>query len=291
MKNSLIVSLVLTISAPAWADLPLTVEDLISDKGKFKLELSGSYSNRNTRQVSSGDYLFIPTGATSFVAVPQVVGESRTNADTVVGTMGLRYGVTKNADIYTRFSYLNQSSRSLDVHGDISKNRESYFSDAWAGVNYELVKEGAKPALLGFAEVALREKHQHNSASLKSAMLGITTYKAIDPVVFSLTTAYQMGKSRKDGTQMYKPGNLWFISPSVGFAVNDRVTLTTGMQWATRQPGAWDGTARSYRATTTDLTLGVGYGLEKGESLNLTLKSNLSGGEGADLRLSWIQTL
>jgi hypothetical protein len=144
---------------------------------------------------------------------------------------------------------------------------------------------------LGFAEVALREKQQHNSAALKSAMLGITTYKAIDPVVFSLTTAFQMGKSRKDGNLSYKPGNLWFASPSVAFAVNDRITLTTGMQWATRQPGAWDGMTRGYRTTTTDLTLGVGYGIEKGESLNFSVKSNLSGGEGADFRLNWIQTL
>jgi len=121
-------------------------------------------------------------------------------------------------------------------------------------------------------------------------MLGLTTYKAIDPVVFSLTTAYQMGKSRNDGDFSYKPGNLWFVSPSVSFAVNDRVTLTTGMQWATRQPGAWDGMTRGYRTTTTDLALGVVYGIEKGESLNFLIKSNLSGDEGADLYLNWIQT-
>jgi hypothetical protein len=32
---------------PARADLPLTVEDLITDKGKFKLDLSVAYANAN----------------------------------------------------------------------------------------------------------------------------------------------------------------------------------------------------------------------------------------------------
>jgi len=29
----------------AWADMPLTIEDLITDKGKFKIDLSLSYAN------------------------------------------------------------------------------------------------------------------------------------------------------------------------------------------------------------------------------------------------------
>jgi len=156
MRKSLFAFISILLSTAAHAELPLTVEDLFSDKGKFKLELSSSYSNRTSRQVTSGSYVYLQTSDASFVAVPQVLGENRTNADTVVGTMGLRYGLTANTDLYTRFSYLNQNSRSISIDGGNSKNRESYFADAWTGVNYELVKEGSKPALLGFVEVALR---------------------------------------------------------------------------------------------------------------------------------------
>lgn len=46
-------------------------------------------------------------------------------------------------------------------------------------------------------------------------------------MVFSLTTAYRFNQSRKDG-EAYKPGNLFLLNPSIAFAVNDRVTLTTG---------------------------------------------------------------
>jgi hypothetical protein len=39
------------------------------------------------------------------------------------------------------------------------------------------------PAVLGFAEIALREKHHVSSSRFKSAMLDLTTYRAIDPTL------------------------------------------------------------------------------------------------------------
>jgi len=41
-------------AAQARADLPLTVEDLITDKGQFKLELSIAYANTDRQGVSTG---------------------------------------------------------------------------------------------------------------------------------------------------------------------------------------------------------------------------------------------
>lgn len=203
--------------------------------------------------------------------------------------MGLRYGLTGKAEIFARTSYLHSSSRSSDVSG-ISSNSESRFADAWAGINYQFKKDDDTPALLGFAEIALREKHEESSSSFKSALVGLTTYKAIDPVVFSFTTAYRFNQSRKDGAENYKPGNLLLINPSIAFAVNDRVTLTTGMQWTNRQADTWDGKAQGFRRTSSDLLLGVGYGISKGSTVNLTFKSNVSGSNGADLRLNWLHT-
>lgn len=41
----------LLISAPVLADLPLTVENLITDKGKIKFELSVTYANTDRKGV------------------------------------------------------------------------------------------------------------------------------------------------------------------------------------------------------------------------------------------------
>lgn len=276
-------------SSAAWADLPLTVEDLITDKGKVKLDLSLAYANADRNGVSTGEPIIVQTGPTSFVTLPTLVGESIGNSDTIVTTFGLRYGLTANAEVYARMSGLSSSQRSSGVGGTASSS-ESGFADAWAGVNYQFKKDDDGPAILGFAEVALREKHRRSNASFKSAMLGITTYKAIDPVVFSLTAAYRLNQTRRDGPQEYQPGNLLLLNPSVGFAVNDRVTLTTGVQWTRRQADRFDGQAQGITRTATDLLLGVGYGFAKGNTLNTTLKVNASGRSGSELRVSWLYT-
>ena len=288
-KTVFVMAMLILCSVSAHADLPLTVEDLITDKGKVKLDVSLTYANSDHQEVFMGEPITIQTGATSFVTLPTLIGESRGNSDSVVGTLGLRFGLTAKAEIFTRISSLYNSSRSSDLSG-ASSNSDNRFADAWAGLNYQFKKDDHTPALLGFAEIALREKHEHSSRSFKSALVGMTTYKAIDPVVFSLTTAYRFNQSRKDGTKNYKPGNLFLLNPGIAFAVNDRVTLTTGMQWTNRQTDKWAGEAQGFRRTSSDLLLGVGYGISKGSTLNLTFKSNVSGSNGADLRLNWLHT-
>jgi len=78
-----------------------------------------------------------------------------------------------------------------------------------------LEKDGDNAALLAFAEVALGEKHQFSTANFQSAMLGLTAYKANDPVVFSVTGAYRFNKTRKDGSTAFRPGNITVLSPAV----------------------------------------------------------------------------
>jgi len=253
------------------------------------VDVSLTYANRDRQGVATAEPITVQTGPTSFVTLPTLVGESQGNSDTLVGTLGLRYGLTAKAEIYGRASYLHNSSRSSDLTS-LSSSSDSRFADAWGGVNYQFKRDDDTPALLGFAEVALREKHSKSSASFKSWMLGMTTYKAIDPVVLSLTAAYRFNQVRQDGAADYKPGNLLFLNPSLAFAVNDRVTLTTGLQWTNRQADTLDGNAQGFRRTSTDLLLGVGYGVSKGSTLNATFKSNASGQNGADLRLNWLHT-
>lgn len=78
---------ILTVtSSTVFADLSLTVEDLITDKGKVKLDLSFAYANVNRSGVSTGEPIIVQTGPTSFVTVPTLVGESIGNSDTVIAT-------------------------------------------------------------------------------------------------------------------------------------------------------------------------------------------------------------
>ena len=307
---------VLSISSSvAYADLPLTVESITTHKGNVRLDLSLSYANRDFDAVVTGEPVVVPTGPTSSVALPSEVGEAQGNSDGAVGTLGLRYGLSAKAEIYSRASWFYSSSRASSFSEFFSGSAKS-FADAWGGVNYLFKEDGDTAAFLGFAEVALREKHSEDSASFKSWMLGATTYHAIDPIVFSLTLSYRLNQVRQNGDASqnqapqdegehhggkggrneaahhnlgdYKPGNFLLINPSVAFAVNDRVTLTTGFKWTNRQPDAFAGETEDFRRTRTDLLLGVGYGISEGGILNLTFLTNVSGRNGADLILNWL---
>jgi len=266
-------SLLIAMPIVAHADLPLTVEDLITDKGKIKLDISLTYANGDRQGLATGDPITIQTGPTSFVTLPTAIGEIQGNSDTLVGTLGLRYGVTGKAELYIRGSYLYNSTRTNDLNGTRS-NSDSRFTDAWVGLNYQFKQDDDTPALLGFFEAALREKHRQSSASFKSWMIGVTTYKAIDPIVFSLAGGYRVNQSRNDGDADYKPGNLLLLNPSVAFAVNDRVTLTTGLQWTNRWADSYEGQSQGFRRTSTNLLLGAGYGISKTVYVKIPVASN-----------------
>jgi hypothetical protein len=288
-RSFVVLGLAAVLSAPAFADLPLTVEDLITDQGKVKLDASFAYANADRQGVSTGEPIVVQTGPAAFVTLPTRIGESIGNSDTLVGTMGLRYGLTAKTEAYARASGLSTSQRTSGVAGTAASH-ESRLIDAWAGVNHQFKKDDATPAVLGFAEIALAEKHRVDTAHFKSAMLGLTAYKAIDPVVFSATFGYRFNQRRQDGAQDYQPGNLILLNPSVAFAVNDRVTLTTGAQWTRRAADEIDGQPQGIARTATDLLLGVGYGFDKGNTLNATFKANASGRGGSELRLNWLYT-
>lgn len=274
----------------AWADLPLAVEDIITEKGKFKLDTSVSYANAERQSVAVGDDVVVEVGPGALVVIPVAVGDNQRNSDTWVATLGLRYGLTDDVEVYTRGSYLYDSERSDSPDG-VSSNSYREFADSWVGVNYQFKDDDDTPAVLGFGEIALHERGRDgDSAFAKSALVGVTSYKAIDPVVFSVTSAYRMYGSRREGESMYKPGNYFFISPSVGFAANDRVTLTTGLQWLNQEASRKDDVPQGMRQTSTHVQLGIGYGVSENDTLNFTLKQNASGRGGADLRVSWSHT-
>ena len=165
---------------------------------------------------------------------------------------------------------------------------EHLFTNSWVGLNYQLSQDNDTPALLAFFESALYEKHQKGSSSGKSWLFGITIYRSIDPVVLSITSSIQWNQKRDDGDVVFQPGNHFLLAPSVAFAVNDRVTLTTGIQWVNRQTHRYDGKPLGFRRTSTDATLGLGYGVSKEHTLNLSFKANASGQDGADLRINWL---
>lgn len=105
----------------ARADLPLNLEDILTDKGKVKLESSLTYVNSERSKNQFANPIYIQTSNNTLVAVPTTLGNTDSNSDMIVGTAGLRYGLTGKTDIYGSASYLWRSSREFNGSGSLKK--------------------------------------------------------------------------------------------------------------------------------------------------------------------------
>jgi len=113
--NKLLTYLLFLVLSDVYADLPLTIEDLTTDKGSFKLELALTYANVEQTNVSAVRPILVATGSTSVVEIPTVISERNTNTGTLITTLGLRYGITGDLDMYLWANHLSVSNRIQDI--------------------------------------------------------------------------------------------------------------------------------------------------------------------------------
>lgn len=279
-----------TVALPvAHADLPLTIEDLLTAEKRWRADINFVYANSDRRNVDSR-YGTIQIGPGQFISVPVAVGQARQNLDLLALSSGVRYGMSLDTELFARLGAIAQSTRTLDADGPTASSSEK-FSDAWIGINHRFSNDNKTPALLMFAELALAENVVAEGNELvhgKSGMIGLTTYRAIDPLVLSLTTGYRHNATRDVGSQRINPGDLLFINTTIGFAVNHEVTLTSGLQWRWQQRDEIDGQYQGIRTTKTQLEFGVGYAWSKQTTLQLSSRSDVTGDSGAEIGVTFL---
>lgn len=280
----------------AFADLPLTVEGMLSAPNRWRVELGINYANTEQRGVSTGQPISVQVSVAQFVTIPTQVGTAQINSDTVVLSPGLRYGLSEDTELYGRSSWLSDSTRVQGVNGADSQTNNR-FDSLWLGVNHKLIEEGKSPALLGFVEIAAVERSLLSGATDSqdsyghSGLIGATTFRVIDPIVLSFTGAYRINAPRDINNQSYIPGNFLLLSPSMSFAVNSDITLSAGLLWRNTLPDIRNGQDQSLLRTSTDLNLGLAWLWDERSVLSINSKSNQSGSGGADIGMTWTYKL
>lgn len=260
--------------------LGIELEELLSEKGTFRLEMGATLAALRQSGVS-GLYETIRTGAGNFVSVPIDVGTTQRQAENVIGSVGLRYGLTTKSEIYTRATLRYSQSRFTDTATGIVENlSESSLQSVIVGMNYRFVDEGEYPGVIGFADIAIAENtaaQGMNFQSGKSGTLGFSAFRVLDPVVLSLTAGYRANAPRTVDGNKINPGDTLFINPSIGFAVNNELTMTSGFGLdftsADTQNGATIGTSR----TNADLQFGLAYAWDKNTTLRADARSEVLG--------------
>ncbi len=292
-KNSLILLCTgCLFSTAVFADLPLTVEDLITAPNKWRLDMGMSYVNQERRDLQQGGFFLVDLDAGRSIAIPLPSTQGQSNTDTLIVSPALRYGVTSKLEASLRGSGTLQQSRfqsSTNAQGaGFSSQTETRWNDVWLGSQYQIFNNHAKyPNLLAFADLALLQRGKgFQPAYAQSGLVGLTTYTVNDPLVFSLTSSYQVSGSRQlDDGRKLQQGDVWSLSGSLGFAVNPEVTLTSGLSWRQQQAERLEGTAVSLRRTQTSASVGFAYALSERSNLSFNVANPISGEGGSTLAL------
>lgn len=274
----------LTLPLLSHADLPLTVDDLLADKNRFKLDTDLSYYNHHRSSVATQGFEMVDLGQGRTLYMPSI-GESNTNTDSLIAGLGLRYGISDKLEMGIKTNAIYRNARHQNG-AELSKSSDTHLNDISLSTQYQFTKNHAKlPDMIGFGELSLYDNTQGlKNKSGASALVGFTTYTVNDPIVLSLTGTYQYQANRQTnvGTRV-ELGDVAMLNGSVGFAVNPDITLTGGVgvrhKWAdNNELGKLEN-----NSTQTTLNLGFAYAMTARSNLTANLRTPISGDGGSTL--------
>lgn len=282
-----------TFSSLCYADLPLTIESLTTDKGRFKLDTAISYFNQNNSNLLSQGSSIIDLGNGSIITIPNLPTEGTVNTDTIVGTVGLRYGISEAWEVGVKANGLVLEQRQ-ENEGKVSSQNDTRLQDISLATQYQFIKNHKSlPDSLVFSELSLYDNTSGFKTKTASSMIvGSTIYTVNDPIALSLTGIYQHNNNRtivsaaEGFPDQVDIGNIFSLSGSVAFAVNPDITLNTGVGWRMIGGDKFLDTDDD-RATRTETSLNVGmaYALTERSNLTANLRTDVSGDSGSTLSL------
>ncbi len=271
------------------ADLPLTLEGLLTEDKKIRFEYGLSYANSDRNRV---DTLFdlVQTGSGSFILLPVDVSNQRQNSDVLALTFGTRYGINAETELYGRLTATADDVRTQNATGSNSSSSQQW-NELVFGLNHQFSIDNDTPALLGFVEVSAVENTAMDSTNFvygKTGQIGFTIYRSIDPVVLSLTSGYLYAAGRDVKGQKVDPGDLLFVNPSLSFAISNEVTVVGGVQFKFRGKDEVAGSSGGIRTSQTDLNFGVGYAASENLTLNFNIRADISSDSGAQASVNFL---
>lgn len=286
MKHNFFIGLTLFISCYTYADLPLTVENLISDKGKITLESSLIYGNSKSKDMQAVSSVPVQVGVNAYINLPTEFASSELQTDYLVANIGAKYGISQKADLGMRINGVYQTQNNLNINSQ-QKHHSTDLTDVVLTGTYQFLDDEKYPALVAFSDIGLLEKRQGKNIYLSNFSLGFTTYRSYDPVVLSLTMGYKHYLDKTINHNKIQPSNIIFINPQVAFVANDRVSLLTGMNFKHIGSQKENNIAQSKQRNDTDFNFGVGYGLNN--HANITFIGTLKQGfeNSNEFRLSY----
>lgn len=260
-----------------------TLEDLLTAQNRWRADFGLSYFNQEASGTAARGPVYIQVGQNIIPVATGVIPKTR-NVDSLVAYAGMRYGYSANTELSFSGTGSYTNERTLLEGVDRLSNTSTNFSTLSLAISHRFLKEHAGPGLVGYIETGAVEHSGDATDYFSSFTAGGTLYRTLDPVVLSINASYRLSAFRHRSAAA-RSGNVLMLTPQVGFAANEVVTLYGGVNWQMQQAAENVRDLPSQRSTQTALVFGIGLRASNRTTVSLSGNANISGRGGAQVTL------
>lgn len=217
-----------------FAQKPVRIDEILTQTKSFRLDTTLSYANIQSSSNLSASQTF-QTQNGDVVTVPVFMGASKSNRDYLNIDLTLRYGMTKDIEIFASVNGYSSDTKYTLPQG-LQNSSDNGFNALGIGVTYQIKPEDETPSLLVGASTQIIEKSKMGEKSytnhFKNYRLYATSFYSVDPVVFLLSASYSFNQTKKIGASKRDDADILTLSPQVYFAVNPYTSLNWGVKYS-----------------------------------------------------------
>lgn len=250
---------------------PVRVEELLTAPGQWIFDFNILYSNIDTSS-DRAQVITIDGPLGQPILIPVFLGEQVTDEDFLSYIMNLRYGLTRNLEIFTYLGFFSDFQRS-SLNGESESDSDFNFNFTGIGATYQIRPEDKYPAILASASANIADNTNFGNDDyevnyFKTFTGTLVSYYTVDPIVFFVQAIYQQNLKRKNEISI-NPGEFFSLSPQIFFVVNPFINLTWGLRWRIQGHDEINGDAVNSTRTGISPIFGVTYGVTNNLILSL----------------------
>ncbi|WP_345985975.1 hypothetical protein WCX49_02365 [Sulfurimonas sp. HSL-1656] len=264
---------------------PLKVEELLSKKNAFNVDVSVAYSNIDQKTAMS---TVVPVSTLlSFIYIPAYAGEQVLDQDVVVASLNLKYGLTDWLELVMYANGHNTSSR-VQLGDAIANQADTDFDHAGIGATFRVKDEGVYPSLLVGVSTNVIGRLTFADRDVDGNVIGTTkqdktfesfnfyalSYYTVDPVVFVFKAQYQWSVEEDYKGDTSDRPDILAISPQVYFAVNPYTNLSWGVTYRYQTEQRFNGKVETIAESSIGYNIGVSYEVSRGNIISLDASNN-----------------
>lgn len=134
------------LSSIIFAQKPVRIDEILTNKNTFRLDTTFSYRNIQSIGSLSASQTF-QTQNGDFVSIPVYLGATKSNQDYLNMDFTLRYGLTKDIELFTSVNGYKTHSKYTRL-GTFQSQSDNGFGSLGIGATYQVKSENETPSLL-----------------------------------------------------------------------------------------------------------------------------------------------